>query len=220
MSKRYAFAVLLVTFGLAATSIVGQQKQSATVTLGIFRSFGQPIAGCHVAGFLSFNEGDKTEYGGSFHGLTGTGIPFGKTYRAILSCQKVGVFGPFWVSVERTHQFIVLGVWSHRGDYYTGAEPRLTIYLAGNPVPSTGQQWIKIVGEYSDDQEVDEVSADSHSARFYNFFPGRFLLLLLTADQTLCVKQVDLLGPGAKLQLQVSSNGCIVKPLAAAKTVD
>src|SRR5579864_6191134 len=212
-------AFMLASVALIAASTSGQAKQSATVTLSLFTSFGEPIAACHVEGFLSFNEGDRTEYGSRFHGLTGTGIPFGKTYRAILRCRGEGVFGPFWVSVQRTHAFVVLGVWSRpgHGDYYTGAEPRLTVYVVGSPVPKNQQQWIKIVGEYSDEQEVDEVSFDSHSARFYNFFPGRFLLLLVTADKLLCDKQVDLLGPGARLQLLVSRNGCTVKTLAAVK---
>lgn len=215
-------AIMLASVGLVASSISGQPRRSATVTLSLFSSFGEPIAACHVEGFLSFNEGDKTEYRSRFHGLTGTGIPFGKTYRAILRCEQGGILGPFWISVQRTHAFVVLGVWSHpgHGDYYTGAEPRLTVYVAGSPVPKTEQQWIKIVGEYSDEHEVDDVSVDSHSARFYNFFPGRFLLLLVAADKLLCDKQVDLLGPGARLQLSVSPSGCTVKALAAVKAVE
>jgi len=215
-------AIVLASVGLAAGSTSGQPRRSATVTLSLFSSFGEPIAACHVQGFLSFNDGDKTEYRARFHGLTGTGIPFGKTYRAILKCERERVLGPFWVSVQRTHAFVVLGVWSHpgHGDYYTGAEPRLTVYVIDSPVSKTEQQWIRIVGEYSDEQEVDEVSVDSHSARFYNFFPGRFLLLLVTADKLLCDKQVDLLGPGARLQLLVSRNGCTVKTLAAVKAVE
>lgn len=218
-SPRCIVAIMLASVALMAGSTSGQAKQSATVTLSLFTSFGEPIAACNVEGFLSFNEGDKTEYRGRFHGLTGVGIPFGKVYRAILKCAKGRFWGPYWISVERTDEFVALGDWYHHGDYYTGAEPRLTVYVMGSSVPKTVQQWIKIVGEYSGEQEVDKISSRSHSAQFYNIFPGRFLILLLSDHGLLCSNQVDLLAPKARIELSVVPRGCVVKGLAEATAI-
>lgn len=201
-----------------------QSEKSATVTISFFSSFGRPITGCDVADFKSFNDPDKSNYANRFHGLTASGIPFGRTYRVILKCQTVaaytpfskGLFGPYWVSVNRAEEFIPLDAWLRRthGDYY----PHLAAYVVDDR-PSSGQLWIRLIGDYSGDMEVSHVDPKSASAHFYNFEPGRFLLLLFDGDKLVCNNQIDLLGPDGQIRLFVSPSGCTVKGLAAADPV-
>lgn len=215
-------ATILLSIALSPCWADTQSERIATVTIGPVSSFGEPIVGCRVEDFQSFNTNDKRNYESRFRGLTGTGIPFGQ-YRVILKCHPWGRVSPFLVSavwVERSDEFIPIGKWlkPYPGDYNTGADPRLTVNVVG--APTAEHQWIRLVGENSGEMEVDQVSAESQSARFYDFTPGRFLLLFFVNGRLVCNKQVDLLGPGAKIELSALSNGCTVKGLTAAQPVN
>jgi hypothetical protein len=222
LAHRCIPAVILLSVALPPLfSADTQAGRIATVTISPLSSFGEPITGCRVEDFQPSNKGDRSNYESRFRGLTGTGIPFGQ-YRVIVKCHRWGAVNPFLVSavwVERPNEFIVIAKWlkPYPGDYNTGADPRLTVEVVG--ATRTEHPWIRLVGEYSDETEVDQVGAESQSARFYNLNPGRFFLLLFADDKLVCNNQVDLLGPGAKVKLSVLPSGCIVEGLTAARPV-
>lgn len=185
------------------------QGKLAKVTVAYVDSYGAAVPGCKVQGFMSFNEGDKTDYERNFEKLVGKNIPLGKTYRVILNCDDGSRPGPFWVSVSRADQFLLLSSWKHQEDYYTGTSPRLTVSISGNSFSAKANQtWVKVVGLYTKQLEVDAVDPALRSARFYNIQPGKFLVVVLTAGAVECVEPIKILGPNAKVKLLLSDQGC------------
>lgn len=204
-----ALCSLIFILLLGLPLIAGQSApQVAAVRISLSDSYGQIERACSVKGFTSFDEGERPDYASHFAGLVGQDVPFGQRFRVILQCAGNQVFGPFWVAVDRPDKFIPLASWSHRGDYFTGAEPRLTVSVLGRPLPQTSESWVKLVGVYLDDQEVDQVDPRSGSARFYDPVPGRYLVLLLRGGDAVCTEQIDILGPGARMSLSPLSNDC------------
>lgn len=210
MKYLLCYALVLFFAGLVTNqdSRTGRVK-SATVTVVFFDSFGKAQPDCRVHGFKAFTETDKREYGARFDGMIGKGIPFGRTYRVILSCTNQRLIGPFWVSVRRADQFLVLSQWEHQGDYETGEIPRLTVSVSSesnHKLLDSG--WVKIVGLYSNGQELDRIDPQSRSARFYDVTPGRLLVIVIAGDKLACTQQIDVLGPEARLDLSLSEHGC------------
>ncbi len=196
-------------------------QKFATVTLSVLSSLGQSQAGCHLLEFVLLDDGANADYKSRFDGLVGKNIPFGYSYRVSVKCTDPGAGGSFWIPVLRSDQFVVLSSWPHLGDYFTGDEPRLTVSVSRHSGAQTlGQAWVKVIGVYVDGREVDKLDSQSGATRFYHLEPGRFLVLLLTGERVLCTKQIDVLGPEARLELSLSGQGCKAEGLSSVKVVD
>jgi hypothetical protein len=193
---------------------------TTTVTIRYVDHFGKPWTGCHVQEF-SFSQGaSHADYASHFDGMTGHNIPFSPEYKVRLDCTGRVLNGPFYVSVTRPRQLILISVWSHVGDYHTGLGPRLTVRVAVPALERPHQTWVEITGVFLHFYEIDSVDPESHEARFYDLLPGRYLVLLVTGGKVACVKQIDFLEPGAQLELGLSPKGCEAKPLSLVNLVE
>jgi hypothetical protein len=197
-----------------------ESEKRATVTMSVFDSFGVAQSGCHVLGFVSFNGDDHSDYKTRFGGLVGQNIPFGGNYRVDIRCADERAKGSFVVAVDRQDEFIVIGTWMHLGDYETGQTPRLTVTLGNSSSESSSGSWIKIVGVYSGRQEVARLDTQSHSVRFYAIEPGRYLMLLVSRENLLCTRQLDILGAEAKMTVSVSGPSCKTGDLSSVRMVN
>jgi hypothetical protein len=166
-----------------------------------------------VSEFLSTADPTAIDYSDKFEGLVGRKIPVMGIYRPFrlhVHCSD-GSSGPYFVSVSQAETFALVGGWAHLGDYVTGPEARLTISLA-SPLSEelSHVMWVKTVGVYLDTSETERIDPQSNSAAFYTVVPGRYILFILTGNRVICMKQVMLQGPHARLKLSISEQSCKV----------
>lgn len=210
MTRSIPFALSAIGITACVARLV-TASSLATVTLLPLDSFGGARQGCQVVEFVTLDD-LETDYKMRFEGLRAKNIPFGADYRTHIKCDDQRGSGPFFVTVNRSDQFIVLGSWLHRGDYVTGPSPRLTVSVAGTldagPSPKT---WVKIVGVYLDHSETGKVDPESHSAMFYDLVPGRYLVLILSGKKLSCTKQVDFFGAHTGLDISISQKSCTAR---------
>jgi hypothetical protein len=217
-----ALLLTLISWLWSAPNLAtGPQKMAETVTIHFVNHFGVPWQDCHVEEFASTIGDDGSDYASRFHGLTARNIPFNRSYRLVLECTKVGYPSfPFYVDVLRDRTFIVVSSWLHRGDYQTGLGPRLTVSLARPQSERAAQAWVKVVGVYIDYLHSEGVDQQSGEAGFDWIVPGTYMVLLLTPEKLVCAKQIDLLEPHGRLELDPTPNGCTAKALALVKVIE
>ncbi|HTZ72474.1 MAG TPA: hypothetical protein VMB47_01005 [Candidatus Aquilonibacter sp.] len=165
--------------------------------------------------FVSWGAGDKAgaDFATRFQSLSANGIPL-SLYRLVLQCADHGLFGPFWVSVDRSDESVAIGLWLHKGSYFTGGLPRLTVSTA--PVSSSdnaGEQ-LKMLPVFVTDEktETEPVNA-SGTSEFYDITPGTYVLVLVRDGRTLCANAVNVFGWQARLALTENASGCTVTPI-------
>jgi hypothetical protein len=193
-----------------------------TVTIRFVDYFGAPWPDCHVEEFTStFGKDVGSDYASRFRGLTGRNIPFNLGYRVVVQCAKPDYPSfPFSVDVTRDRAFIVVSDWMHRGDYETGSDPRLAVSVVPRP-PEVGQAWVKLLGVYMDHSASDGVDPETGEARFHwMIVPGTYMVLLFTPDKLVCAKEIELLEPHGRLELEPTPNGCTAKALALVKVIE
>jgi hypothetical protein len=219
-------SILLVTLVLgvecAPSKASGPSKMAETVTIRFVDHFGAAWQNCHVEEFTSTIGSDLgSDYANRFQGLMGRNIPFSISYRLVLRCPKVAYpSSPFFVDVFSDHTFIVVSSWMHRGDYQTGLDPRLTVSVARPASERAGQAWVRVVGAYVDYLASDGVDPQSGDARFDWPAPGTYMVLLLTPEKLVCAKEIELLEPHGKLELDPTPNGCTAKALEFVKVIE
>lgn len=217
--KPFRYCALLFLFHLAAvqdSKVV--RHQFGAVTVSAVDSFGRPRADCKVAEFRSMDD-EEVDYVDRFDGLTGHDIPVGHSYRIHLRCADAESAGPFFALVNRQDAFLVLGAWLNRGDYETGSTPRLTVNVDQARSQISSEAWVKIIGIYTSVSEADRIDSQTHSARFYDPQPGRYLLLLLDGEKVVCTKQIAIEAPKAQLRLVLPSP-CRIDALSSVTALD
>jgi hypothetical protein len=200
----------------------GPGKTAETVTIRLVDYFGVPWPNCHVAEFTStLGRNVGSDYAGRFRGLTGRDIPINVGYRLVLQCAKPDYPSPpFSVDVTRDRTLIVVSSWMHRGDYETGLGPRLTVSVVPRP-PEVGQAWVRLLGVYMEHSASDGVDPQTGEAQFHwMVVPGTYMVLLLTPEKLVCAKEIQLLEPHGRLELQPKANGCAAKGLASVKVIE
>lgn len=198
----------------------GPPRVAETVTIRFVDFFGVPWQGCHVEELTSAEVDTGPDFASRFHGLVGHNIPFGADYRLVLKCAAAGPFFPFFVAVERNPAFLVVPSWQHAGDYQTGLVPPLTVSVVPRPRGGMGQAWVKVVGVYINHSESDGVDQQTGEAWFHWIVPGTYMVLLLTPEKLVCVKEIELLDAFGRLELEPTPNGCTAKALALVKVIE
>ncbi len=193
-------------------SVLGGCSRFSRCCYLISDSFGYEQSDCRVREFVSLENEKNSNYASHFSGLQGRMVPYGPIYRVDVKCSDGRGGGTFLVAVERANAFLVLASWLNVGDYVTGPMPRLTISVNAKREPAlTRGAWIKLVGLYLNQTEVDKLDGGSHVARFYDVVPGRYIMFLFAADGLVCTKQVDLVKAPTDLNLLVSGQSCDVE---------
>jgi hypothetical protein len=219
--------VWLQVFTLAASNSFAlpddEMRKTATVTLSVLDSFGHPRSDCHVVQFSSDEPFKKAEYKNKFRKYIGENIPYA-IYTLFLRCDDGRSLGPRYITVGRSQEFFVIGQWRNIGDWVTGPDPRLAIFVeTDGETHLSSRTWIKIVGVYVDSAEVDEVNSQTHVASFYDIVPGRYLVILLDGDKIICTRPVEYLREfesHAKMKLSVSVGGCKVDGLGSIRAIE
>lgn len=195
----------------AAESLQAPAQKFATITLGVFDTFGQQQSGCHVEEFTSPDDGNKVDFKDKFHDLVAEGVPFGMNYQVVVKCTGQASVGSASVSIDRTNQYVVVNAGPLHGDYYTGAAPRLSVLIDSNSrSQNSGRAWIEVLGVVINFRELDLIDLKTNVAHFYNhgLVPGRYVLLRVEGGKSTCSKLIDIHGPEARLALSSSERGC------------
>jgi hypothetical protein len=94
------------------------------------------------------------------------------------------------------------------------------VSVAQRPGEGIGQAWVKVLGVYVDHSASDGVDPHTGEAQFHwMIVPGTYMVLLLTPEKLVCVKEIELLEPRGRLELEPTANGCIAKALAFVKLI-
>jgi hypothetical protein len=215
-------AWLLVTvFGIGTTieSLPRPPHKVAQVTLRFVDSFGNPQEGCRVVEFSSMDDDAKVDYSKSFDGLVGEKIPYGNRYKVFVKCLGEKSRVATVVSVGRPEEFIVLSEWLHLGDYVTHERISISVQSKSGKQLSN-DVWVKLVGIYLDNSELDRIDPQSHSAKFYDIPPGRYIVLVMDGEKLACTKQIDFLEAGARLDISLMEHGCKVEEASSVRVID
>lgn len=196
--------------GAILTAAVPQapKVQLANVTLHVVDSYGHTRPGCRVIQFQSSDPYDKTDYHGSFSGLSAARIPIGTAYSALLRCADGSVASYPSVSITHAKEYLVIVSWIPDEDYVTGPAPRLTVSVSSVEARKLPDDlWIKSFGVYLNDAEVAPVDIKDHKVGLFSIVPGTYLIALFEGERIACMKQINFLGPHAKLALRLSADG-------------
>jgi hypothetical protein len=220
-------AVWLQIFTLVALACFGIPDNTApkigTVTLSVLDSFGLPRSDCHVTRFFSEAPYKKAEYKNKFAKYVGEKIPYAG-YTLFLRCDDGKPLGPVYVDVRRPQEFVVIGRWRNMGDFVTGTDPRLAVSVETDAETHLSDHaWVKVVGVYIDNAEVDQLNPQTHEASFYEIVPGRYLVLLLDGNKIICTRPIEFAGEfqsHAKMKLSVAAGSCKVDGLGSVRPVE
>jgi len=211
-------------FALAFISIAS--AQGAHVVVIAVDTFGFQPNGCYVEEFVNDHDikgemnPDPRDFSDQFHGLSAQGIPF-DMYTVSVQCE--GQFrGSASTWIRHPENSVVVMTNTRRGDYHTGIGPRLTVLLEKTSARATKtekQRWVTMTGVFLDHRETSQVDARDGVARFYDVFPGRYLLQVIEPRRLVCTRQIDFLEAGASLTM-AADDSCIVRSAKSVRVVE